>query len=298
LLGANHPHHDRVDGLKVARVGGELDRDVRSRTADILTLDAEVVLDVTGALHRRRVEMALEFREDGLVVLAHDVRQHIESSTVRHSHHGRIEPVVGSMAENFVKDRNGRLGAFDTEPLGTDVLRGEELFKRLCCVQTFEDAVLFVFGRLLVAILDTLLDPLLLFRALNMHVLDADGAAVRITQHAEQVTEAHLVDPAHTVGEELAVEVPDREPVRGRIELARHVRLFPPQWVKVRNAMAAHAVHANQLGDSHLLCQHRLFAIHRAGVWPPFHRLVRHVERSENVVVEVVVAEQQFVHAL
>ena len=105
--------------------------------------------------------------------------------------------------------------------------------------------MLFVFGWLLVAIFDALLDPPLLIRALNVHVLDADGAAVCITQHTEKVTEAHLVDPSHTVGEELTVEIPYRQPVRSWVELAGHVRLFPSQRVKVRNAMAANAVYTN-----------------------------------------------------
>ena len=87
LLSASHPHHDRVDGLKMARVGGKLHRNVSARTADVLALDAEVILDVARPLHRRRVKMALKFGEDSLVVLAHNVRQHVESTAVRHSHH-------------------------------------------------------------------------------------------------------------------------------------------------------------------------------------------------------------------
>ena len=73
LLGAHHAHHDRVDGLEVAGVGGELDLDVGAGGALVLAGRAEVVLDVARALHRVRVDVTLELGEDRLVALAHDV---------------------------------------------------------------------------------------------------------------------------------------------------------------------------------------------------------------------------------
>ena len=39
--------------------------------------------------------------------------------------------------------------------------------------------------------LDLRLDPALLVRVLDVHVLDADRAAVRVAEHAEQVAEVH-----------------------------------------------------------------------------------------------------------
>ena len=71
----DHAHHDRVDRLEVARVGGQLEADVGARRADVLAGRAEVVLDVAGALHRRRVDVALELAEDRVVALADDVGQ-------------------------------------------------------------------------------------------------------------------------------------------------------------------------------------------------------------------------------
>ena len=146
--------------------------------------------------------------------------------------------------------------------------------------------------------LDLGLDPDLFVGVLDVHVLDADRAAVRVAQHTEQVAEAHLVDAADAVGEELAVEVPDREPVRGGVELDRRVWFLPAQRVEVGDQVAADAVHTDELGDGHLLAEHRLFVVDRVRVGSPLDRLVRHAERMEDVVVEPVLAEQQFVHAL
>ena len=146
--------------------------------------------------------------------------------------------------------------------------------------------------------LDLGLDPALLLGVLDVHVLDADRAAVRVAQHAEQVAERHAVLAGDAAGEELPLEVPDRQPVRQRVELLGHDRLLPAERVEVGDEVAADAVDADQRGDLHLLLQHRLFAVDRVDVGAPAHRLVRHVEGGEHVVVEAVLAEQQLVHPL
>jgi hypothetical protein len=154
------------------------------------------------------------------------------------------------------------------------------------------------FGHLGLRALELLLDPLLFVGVLDVHVLHTDGAAVGVAQHAEQVAESHLLDAADAVGEELAVEVPDGEAVGGRIEFARREWFLPPQRIEVGDQVAAHPMDPDQLGDGHLLGEHRLFAVDGERVGPPLDRLVGHVERLEHVLVEVVFAEQQLVHPL
>ena len=104
--------------------------------------------------------------------------------------------------------------------------------------------------------------------------------------------------PADAVGEELAIEIPDREAIGGRVELDRGVGLLPVQRVEVGDQVPAHTVHADQLGDRHLLGEHRLFVVDRVDIGPPLDGLVRHVEIVEDVLVEPVLAEQQLVHPL
>ena len=71
--------------------------------------------------------------------------------------------------------------------------------------------------------LDPLLDPLLLVGLLDVHVLDADRARVRVAQHAEDVAQRHRrrseAPGAEAADRELAVEVPDREVVVRDVEL-------------------------------------------------------------------------------
>ena len=63
---------------------------------------------------------------------------------------------------------------------------------------------------------DVLLDPVLLLGIGDVHVLDADRAAVGVAQDVQDVAELLAGAAGEAVGEELAVEVPDREAVGGR----------------------------------------------------------------------------------
>ena len=114
----------------------------------------------------------------------------------------------------------------------------------------------------------------------------------------EDVAERHALAAAEPAGEELAVEVPDREPVGGRVELDRHLGLLPPERVEVGDQVAAHAVHADEVGHRHLLLEHRLLAVDGVDVAPPLHGLVGHAEGAEHLVVEAVGAEQELLDAL
>ena len=133
---------------------------------------------------------------------------------------------------------------------------------------------------------------------LDVHVLDSDRPAVGVAQHAEQLPELHPIGAADAAREELAVEVPDREPIGERVELDRHHRILPVQRIEVGDEVSPHSIDADQRGDLHLLLEHRLFAVDRVDVGVPLDRLVGHVEGTEDLVVEPVLAEQQLVDAL
>ena len=102
----------------------------------------------------------------------------------------------------------------------------------------------------------------------------------------------------HTVGEELAVEVPDGEAVGRGIELGVGVRLLPAQRVEVGDQVPAHPVHVDERLDVDLLLLAHPLGVAGVDVAPPPHRLVGHAHRAEHVVVEPVRPEQQLVDAL
>ena len=181
----------------------------------------------------------------------------------------------------------------------------EELLERLGGVEPVQDVALVLDGQLGGSALDLLLDPALLLGLLDVHVLDADRAAVRVAQDVQQVAERQAaraadrgVDADVAAGEELAVQVPDGQAVGGRVELGVHLRRLGRQRVEVRDQVPAHAVHVDQRRHLHLLDDLRRVVVDRVGVLAPAHRLVGHADGAEDVLVEVVGAEQQLVHLL
>ncbi len=214
-LGAGHALDDGVDGLEVAGVRGERDGDLFAARRGVQTSRAEVVLHVARALYGRRVELALELAEDLPVRLPDDVREHVEPTAVRHADHDLAHTGVGRGRQQRVEHRDQGLGPFEAEALLAEVLRVEEALEGLGRVEPLEDAPLVRRLRRRRRRLDVALDPLLLVGLLDVHVLDADGAGVRVAQDAEDVAERHGPSragcrPAPRADRELAVEVPDR----------------------------------------------------------------------------------------
>ncbi len=148
----------------------------------------------------------------------------------------------------------------------------------------------------LVPALDLLLDPPALGRVLDVHVLDADRSAVRVPQNAEDVAEQHLpLVAAELAGDELAVEVPERQTVARDVEVGVRT-LDILERVDVRHQVATHTERVDQLlhtrGLVDCACQVD------ADVRSPVDRVVRDAQRREDVLVEGALADQHLVHDL
>ena len=110
---------------------------------------------------------------------------------------------------------------------------------------------------------------------------------------------AQLHEPAalaaERAGGELAVEVPQGQPVRLDLEVGV-AALAVLQRVGVGHHVAAHPVGVDQLEDPGLLAD--LVVVRRRDVVVPADRLVGDPQRAEDLVVEAVLAEQQLVDPL
>ena len=278
-LRPGHALDHRVDGLEVARVRRERHHDLVTGRRGVRAGRADVVLHVAGALHRRRVERALELEEDLAVALADRVHEHVEPAAVRGAEHGFGHAGVGGRAEQRVEHRDQALGAFEAEALLAQVLRVHEPFEGLGRVQAVEDPALLLGLQRGRRRLDPRLHPLLLVRLLDVHVLDADGAGVRVTQHPEDVAQGECLAVeaagAEPADGKLAVEVPDGEAVVVDVELGVGAGLPAPEWVEVGDQVAAHAVHVHEAVDVDDLLEHRVLVVERAHVRAPARRLVR-----------------------
>src|SRR5919198_45510 len=125
LLGADDALDDRVDRLQVGGVGGQRDRDLLAVQAGEGALGAQVVLHVAGAVHRLRVEVALELAEDLRVRLSDDVRQNVQAAAVGHADDDLVQAGLRRAVDHRVEQRDDRLAALEREALLADVLRLE-----------------------------------------------------------------------------------------------------------------------------------------------------------------------------
>ena len=206
-------------------------------------------------------------------------------------------PVGRSAGQQPVEHRDQRLQALEGEALVADVLGVEEALERLGGVEHRQGSTLG--GRVEppggVGALDALLDPRLLVRLLDEHVLDAERAAVGLAQDALDLPQRCTVVAAQAAGVELAVQVPDGEAVVVELQLGVGGDLGRER-VRVRDEVAAHAVHVDEREHAGLLGDQRIHAALRevrVGVAREAHRLVRHGEGGEDLLVEPLLAGEQ-----
>ena len=285
LLGPGHPLDDGVHGFEVGGVRRQGDREFLPGAATEDAAGTLVVLDVTRSLDRLGVQVALELLEDLLVRLADDVGQDVEAAPVRHPHHDLDHPGSGGRVEQGVEQHDGRLGAFEAEALLAHIAGVQEALEHLGRVEAVEDVALLVEVERDGLSLDVLLDPALLLGILDVHVLDAERAAVRVPQHVEDVLEGGGLAAGQPVGHELTGQVPDGQAVGQRVELGVDVGRLGVERVEVGDEMPAHPVHVDQCVHPHLLEQPLVLGVTRADagvvVAFPSHRLVRHAHRLE-----------------
>ncbi len=290
LLGPDHALQHRVDRLQVTGVGDQRGADRGPVGGHEVAVGAQVVLHVTGAVHAARVQVSLELAEDLRVRLADDVRQHVQPAAVGHADHGLIHLLAGGLGQHGIEQRDQRLGALEREPALPDELGLQEHLERFGHVEPAQDADLLVVAGRVMRPLGVRLDPGPLVRLLDVHVLDADRAAVRVAQHAEDLAQLHQRLAAEAAGRELALQIPEGEAVLVDVQVGM-LALLVLQRVGVGHQVAAHPVGVDQLVHPGRPAD-VVFVAGRQVAYPA-DRLVRDPQRTEDLVVEAAPAEQQ-----
>ena len=263
---------------------------------------AQVIFHVARTLRAVGID-SFELGENLHHGFADDIRQHVETSAMRHAHDGFMHVGVGGAIQNLVQDDDGGLRSFQRKTLVSDEARVQEMFELF----GFNDALQrahpgggverpAVSGRL-----HAELQPALLLRNLDVHELASDFSAVGVAQGFEDLAQRgdllRLVVIRHQrAGEKLAVQIPDRQPVSGRIELGM-INGLGAQRIEIGDQMAAHAVGVDELQYRCFLRDFVQLRAAHAGdrdrtVRLPMHGLVRDLEVGENLFVEVVPAFQ------
>ena len=125
-----------------------------------------------------------------------------------------------------------------------------------------------------------------------MHELDPNRPAVRVPQGVDDLTKRLLTGAGQTVGDEVSVEVPHREPVVREVEF-RVGEDLPADRVEFGQEMSSHPVHVDELDHPGLLFEICIRVVGRRPVATPHHRFVGNPQRGEDLLVETTCAEQQ-----
>ena len=258
LLRAHLAEHDRIDGLEVRGIRRE--REVELAVAhDPVGRRAHVVLDVARAVVVVGGGAAAELGEDRAIGLVHHVREHVQAPAVRHADRDLLHAELGRAPHDLLERRDRRFGAVEAEALGADPLAVDEALERLGRGEVVEDLdlALALEHHLVLDALDALLDPRALRGILDVHVLDADDAAVDAAQRADDLAQRRLLEAELAAEEDRAIEVFFAEAVGGRLELGVAPDRLQVERVEPRGEVAARAVGVDQ--------RHRLDRIERGG---------------------------------
>ena len=256
LARTHRSFHHRVGDLQVRRVErqGQVHRPARG--VDV-GREALVVLDVAG--EQRVVMLALELAEQILRHLAQRIHQHVQAAPVGHAEHQFLHPGLSRALQQVVEHRDQRLAALQREALLPDVARMQVALQSLGRGEALQDVLLVVGreARLGAHRLQALLDPAFLDAAADVHVLDAQRAAVGLLQPADDLAQRRLLRPHQGGGIEHRAHVGVGQVVVARLEF-RDVRLLlAPERIEIGEQAAAETVLGDQLDHRDLLAVKR-----------------------------------------
>ena len=209
-----------------------------------------MVFDVARALDVLGVRgIALELGEDCGERLAHEIGQHIEPAAMRHADDEFADAELGAATQDRFERRHQRFRALDAEAFGAGVASIEKALERLGRGQHPQD---FLFRRVgqprpIVEVFEFLLDPLPFGEHLDVHVFDADPAAISLAQDPDDLAQCRALAAEQVIDEDLAVEISLGKSPGVVVELVMRPALFQMQRIEIRFKMAAHPVGADQV---------------------------------------------------
>lgn len=225
LDGTGLSEDNGVLSLQMGGVGDQRQLHALARGSGTLEVHTQVVLDITRTLVGG-VTGAGELAEDGLVRLADDVGQNVQTTTVRHTNDDVLDTVVDTAVDQGLHTRHQALASLQTETLVVGELGSQERFEAGTPDETVEDAALLIDGVLVgLRDLEAVTDPVAGLAVRDVDVLDTVGAAVDLLARVDDLAQGHLL--ARLGGEA-------RQNTRSQSELLVEIRLGESIVVQVQ----------------------------------------------------------------
>ena len=116
--------------------------------------------------------------------------EHVQPAAMGHSDVHRIDSVLAAILDHRLERRDRAFAAVEAEALGADILAGEEFLPLLGVDDLGQDRLLALGGELddvVVLALDPVLEEAPLVEVVDVHIFEADGAAVGGLQHRDDL---------------------------------------------------------------------------------------------------------------
>ncbi len=248
LLGADLAEHDRVDRFEVRGVG-----DQRHMDADPVELavgaGAEVIFHVARPADIVGVGRTTgEFMKDHAIGLGHHVGEHVEAAAMRHAVHDLAHAILAAVLDDRLHRGDHRFTAVEAEALGPDILLAEELFPLLGFDHLGQDRLLAIgreFDRLVLA-LEPLLQEAAFLDIGDVHIFEADIAAIVAAQDRDQLADRRLFEAEIAAEEDRPIHIGVGESVIFGRQVGGQFLLRQAKRVEIGGEMAAHAIGADQ----------------------------------------------------
>ena len=197
LLSPALSDNDWVNALEMGRVRQDFDRGLSSIGISSGVGSSQVVLDVTrGVFNVSNRSDALELSEDDFKRLSHNVSEHVQSTSVRHSN----DDLLGSVVTEFIDQRlhtwDERVDSFESESLHGVELLGNEGGELVSPKESVEELdFLFVGDLLVLHEFKSVSDPSTLITVRNVDKLETDLLAVGVRERLDQLSEGPSLLP-------------------------------------------------------------------------------------------------------
>jgi len=212
-----------------------------------ITREAFVVLHVARSEGRVDHGRVFELGEDRLVALSEDVREHVQTTAMRHPEDDLAHPEGRGVLDDVIEERDQGLSPLEREALLPQELRMEEALEELGRRELLEDAspLPIVEVRMILGLLHQLPEPRLAARVLDMRELDADRTAIGLSEPGQDLPKRLHGAARQIARDEGLVEVSVAESVVSRIEL-REIGRLAAEGIALCDAMAPRAVRMDQ----------------------------------------------------
>ena len=162
---------------------------------------------------------AFEFVEDRPIRFGHDIGENVQAPAMRHADHDLADAQLAAALDDLLERRHHRLAAVQTKALGAGVFHIEEALEGLGLDELLQDRGLAPGGEPGLPAFDAFLNPSPLLGIGDVHVFDADRAAIGALQNVEDLAERREFETEDAADIDRAVVVGFGEAVGLRLEL-------------------------------------------------------------------------------